>query len=286
MNFEHAYRALIKEENLAAIKAKLLADNYYTAAILEATTIKMDGDLPYLSCPIKFFEGWEQTPGMLDSTFVDFGDLLPEWDGYFYFSILFIADETDYLFGRFMPYPAVLAHELLHLKQMLRLITADPKYITRAQKYCFDATKIYDLRHGMRYEIEKIFNLEVEAHVLDWDLGIRHLVSFNANEEAKAVEYFDKNMYIQHSIAMYLCLVMMRFTQKFPSKKNDIKPIITALMNEYGKPIFGTVPLIGMSKAFMEYTKRGEDPELVQSVGFIGNESHEFDDLKKLLKKM
>ena len=46
MNFEHAYRALIKEENLAAIKAQLLENHYYTADILEATTIKMDGDLP------------------------------------------------------------------------------------------------------------------------------------------------------------------------------------------------------------------------------------------------
>ena len=38
MNFEKAYRALIKEENLAALKAKIEAFDLYSPAIREAIT--------------------------------------------------------------------------------------------------------------------------------------------------------------------------------------------------------------------------------------------------------
>ena len=285
MNFKHAYGALIKEENLAALKARLSEGGYYTPAICDAISIRMEGDLPYLYCPITLHEGWKQTPGMLDSTFIDLGSLLPEWKGDFYFSVLFMAAEEDYVFHKFLPFKATLAHELLHLKQMIGIITADPQYISRARKYCLDATKVYDLRFGLRYEIEKIFKMEVEAHVQDWDLGVRHLISVNSNEEAKAVEYSDKNMYLQHNIAVYICMIMMHFAQKFPSKNGEIKSVMNTLMNEYGKPLFGKTPLIGFYTAFMEATKRIDNPKLVQAAGFVGEESNEFEKLKKILKR-
>ena len=285
MNFEHAYRALIKEENLAALKALLLEGNYYTPAILEATTIRMNGDLPYLHCPITLYEGWEQIPGMLDSTFIGFGDLLPEWDGYFYFSILFISEESDYLFGKFLPFQAVLAHELLHLKQMIRHLTADPKLIARAQKYCLQATKVYDLRYGLRYEIDKIFRMEVEAHVQDWELGIRYTISCNPQEEAQAVQYTDSNMYIQHSISMYICSVMMNFSEKFPGKTAEIKSVLNGLLNEYGKPLFGKTPFTGFYNAFMDATKRIDNPQWTRPAGYVGQESNKFEKLAERLNK-
>ena len=204
MNYEHAYRALITPEKLPALKEQMTEFGIYSPAIIEALTIQTDGDLNYLYCPINLHEGWEQTPGMLDSTFVDFGDFLPEWKGEYYLSILFMARPDDYPFRRYMPYKAVLAHELLHLRQMIRRISADPGLIVRAKKYCFSAAKPKTALLSLRYEIEKILVMETEAHAQDWDLGIRHLIQCEKNDQAKAIEYHDKTMYIQQGISFYL----------------------------------------------------------------------------------
>lgn len=269
MNFEDAYKSLIQEQNLPALKAEMTKQHIFSAAVIEATEIRTDGEINYLYCPITLCEGYEDTPGMLNSVPVDFGDLLPEWTGYFYFSVLFVAAKEDYLFNKYVSYEATIAHELLHLKQMIRRITTDPTMITRAQKYCFSATKVYDLRHGLRYEVEKILKMEAEAHEQDWDLGVRHLIHSGGENEALAVEYFDKKTFVQHAVTLYVGTVMMNFKAKFPMKTSDIKSIMKGLLVEFGSSIYGRDAFKNFGTLFIAASERAGNSKFAHPMGFM-----------------
>ena len=102
MNFEDAYKSLIQEQNLPALKAEMTKQHIFSAAVIEATEIRTDGEINYLYCPITLCEGYEDTPGMLSSVPVDFGNLLPEWTGYFYFSVLFFFNQFQLVFVAYL----------------------------------------------------------------------------------------------------------------------------------------------------------------------------------------
>jgi uncharacterized protein YwgA len=260
MTYAQAYQALITEQNLPTIKATMTDIDLFSPQIIEAVEIRNADDLKYLYCPLDLYENWDVNAGMLDSTFVDFGDLLPEWTGNFYFPILFMCKKEDYRFHKYLPYPSVLAHELLHLRQMIDRITAEPTYITRASKCCLDATTDKNMKDGLRFEIEKIFKMEAEAHALDWDLGVRHLMQWGDGKTPTATEYTDKKMYVQHGLVTYIGATMQAFNKKFPKQTADVTKGIEALVIEFGTPYFGKMGKIGFAMALMNAFTRMQNP--------------------------
>jgi hypothetical protein len=265
MNYKQAYLGLITEQNLPALKLKMAALKMYSASIIEGIEIKNNGHINYLTCPITLYKGMEKVPGLLQSIAVDLGDLVPDWEGLFYLPTLFMAKREDYLFDKYMPYQIVLAHELLHLKQIIKKITADPQLIFRANNYCLSGTHSSTLRHGLRYEIEKIFTMELEAHVQDWDLGMRFVLHEDGVGGMKAVQYFNKDTFVKHNIALYIMEIMMAFQKKFPNRKHEIKKIVQPLLAELGASLFGTKAFDNFGSTAMAAYNYFENPGNVQS---------------------
>lgn len=268
MNYAQAYQMLITEQNLPTLKAKLTEEELFSQQVIEAVELRNSGDLRYLYCPLNLYEIKEHIAGMLDSTFIDFGDFLPEWTGKFYFPILFMPKREDYLFHRYLPYPAVLAHELLHLRQMIDRITIEPNYITRASRCCLDATTAKNVNDGLRFEIEKIFKMESEAHAQDWDLGIRHLIQWDKGVKPMATEYSDKQMYIQHGIAAYIGGITLAFNKKFPKQDAQITKGMETLVVEFGQPLFGKMGYLSFALVLMNAFSRMNDPRFTRPMLF------------------
>jgi hypothetical protein len=258
MNFEQAYRTLITAENLPVIKKMLTRDNDYSKAIIAALEIRQHNGLNYLYA--QCLDALHGRAAILDSTFIYCKDLVPEWKGLFYISVLQAVDLKKYPFEKYLPYDTVIQHELLHLRQLIARFCKDEQQILRAAHYCFAVSDSKNLEESMRYEFEKIFLFETEAHAQDWELGVHHSFSMDENRDMKAIRYDVKNTYLKNTIAYYIVEMTGMFSGKFPKESDRIRVISERLIQELGVNLFGQKPNLGMMGSLMDYMARSNNP--------------------------
>ncbi len=264
MNFEQAYRTLITEENLPAIKKMFTRDKDYSKAIIDALEIRHHNGLNYLYS--QCLDALHGRAAILDSTFIYCKDLVPEWDGLFYISVLQAVDLKKYPFEKYLPYDTVIQHELLHLRQLIARFCKDAQQILRAAHYCFAVSDSKKLEESMRYEFEKIFLFETETHDQDWELGVRHAFSMEANRDMKAIRYDTKNAYLRNSIAYYVVEMTGMFSGKFPKESARIRGISERLIQEFGVNLFGEKANLGMMATLMDYMARSNNPFFTEKI--------------------
>jgi hypothetical protein len=248
MRYEEATNLLITAENLPAIKKYLLEEDYYNKAVVNNLTIKIFEDIPYLYCPFEHYKNPQKHAALLDSTFVKLPDLIPEWQGYFNLIVIFMLKKETYTIEKYLPYMSVVAHELLHLKQLVSRFNENPNSIDYARNHCLSASKENNIRESMAYELEKIFKFEHEAHAQDWDLGVRYVLSADG-KYYNATRFEEKEKYLHHSLSYYIAAILMAYVKKFPKQGEDIKKWSTEIINQKGRNLFA-----GNYEPFMKFT--------------------------------
>ncbi|MEO0043939.1 MAG: hypothetical protein RL329_3387 [Bacteroidota bacterium] len=258
MNFEAAYRQLITAENLPAIQKMFLESADYPKAIAESLELRQANGLNYLYS--ESLDALTGRAGILRSSFIYCEDLVPAWKTMFYIPVLQTFDPKTYPFEKYLPYATVIQHELLHLRQYINLFNRDKKQIQRIHDYSLAASKPQTIESSMRYELEKIFWFETEAHRQDWDLGVRYSISVEKNRHLKAVRYDSKDKYLKHAIAYYIVELLTAYVTKFPAQKEPIRNISIRLIQELGKPLYGQSAYLGMAAQLIEHFALSDNP--------------------------
>lgn len=173
-NYEETYRYLLRPERFGQLRELMEEQNVYASLNVKDILLKNE-DFPYILFEIEADQIFAaQMVGLL----LDIDALMPGYAGDYYLPVIAMARNYDPEINRLIHLENSLAHELLHIRDMLSLIESDPSYIRRLKRYGMNAIrKAKDLKGSIDFEVSKIFHLEQQAFESDFDRGERMIMT-------------------------------------------------------------------------------------------------------------
>lgn len=237
--YEEIYRYLLKPKQFKQIRLLMKEHNIYEYMNVQDVSLK-NKDFPYILFTI---ETDQVFAAQMVGLFLEIDDVVPEYTDVFYLPIIAVARNYDAQISRLINIENSVAHELIHIKDILSLIDKDPSYIERAGKYGMNTVKdAEDLQESIDLEIFKIFYLEPQAFRSDFSKGERMIRTMVLG---KVLEYEceTETEYIEMQLCDYFGNLSEIYKEKFPDKGDIIEMHIDASVAKYGKAIFGESPL-------------------------------------------
>jgi hypothetical protein len=140
-----------------------------------------------------------------------------------------------------------LAHELIHVRDLLRWCQEDPNYPERTLRDCFTAVTRANLADSIDFETLRIFRLEPPAMRHDYDAG-EHIILTPMIFAIVFYECESRSEYLELNISSYLRRLRQQYHQKFPADRDFIELEFTRRIELYGQEVFGATPVLRVAE--------------------------------------
>jgi hypothetical protein len=149
----------------------------------------------------------------------------------FYLPILALVNPKDKI---------ALAHELLHISDLLQRVEEDPGYPAIAMRMAsYEATDDSDLEERIEFELRKVLAMETRAFQLEYKLGVRKIAVPFIHGKSYPVTCASEQEFVQFWLAEYIHRTESTFLQRFPQHAERILAAVKTLTNQYGQDLFG-----------------------------------------------
>lgn len=152
----------------------------------------------------------------------------PDGDEDYYFPVLCIPETAS---------AATIAHELLHLRDLLALIERDPSYPERALKLSVNGVEDpSDIEGSIDFELFKIFAMEPQAYRLEFEMGETWI-----DVPSAGVRYHcaTAEELVAMRLAGYVVNLERKYVEKFPGHEATIQQATRRSANHHGRGVFG-----------------------------------------------
>lgn len=256
--YKETYFRLIKETNLESIKQILRDHEYFDGATIDRITYAEADRLPYflLHVDTSDYIPWGSA-AMLNGTFVKIDALLPEWEGLFYLPLLVVREITNEKVKRFADTEHIVEHELFHLRQMIDHIDKHPEYIENSYNYSVANCDADSLKRSIRFEIGKLFSIELPAIKFDYESGERDY-HFYADGWVKTVTCKSRDEFIKCNLAADIGKLQEMYLKRFPGQEELINRTVAEEANRRGKTPFGKNAIQKLVLAYYTLRERAE----------------------------
>ena len=134
-----------------------------------------------------------------------------------------------------------IAHELLHLHDLLALIEQDPSYSVRALELSVNSVSEPSLiGNSVDFEMFKIFAMEPQAYRLEYAMGETWIDVSHAGQQLRyhctTVEEL-----VTMRLADYVETLERRYVNKFPGDAAMIRKAVRRSANHHGREVFGAM---------------------------------------------
>jgi hypothetical protein len=169
------------------------------------------------------------------------------------------------------------AHELKHVSDLMELLRREPGFAEEAERLgMFNVSDPELLEPSVRFEVRKLFLLEVPAFGHDFDDGTRDidiplLPGMNFKYCCDSREEFQRLW-----LASYLGNLRKTYAERFPESAKRIEEALAAATNEHGRALLGERPWARAMKEWHELPAR----LIAQAVGQV-RDRHRADDVAK-----
>ncbi len=244
------YFRLVTEKNLERIKKIINEHAYYTPELVKKIEYRSTGNLPYLFMHIESEEYSNNQYAMLDGIFLHINEIVPQWHGVFYLSIIILREPVNEKIKIFIDKDQDINHELYHLYQLIEYIDKKPDYIRRSMKYNVGSCSLDDLNESIKFEVGKIFNMEIPALKSDFDMGHNDILFYDEGTITK-VAINDRNEFLRYNIISYTSSLNAKYFERFPENKEEISTNFRKEINRQGKDLFGDNCLVLLMLSFL-----------------------------------
>lgn len=134
---------------------------------------------------------------------------------------------------------ATIAHELLHLNDLLALIEQDPSYTERALHLGINSiSEPSQIADSVDFELFKIFAMEPRAYRLEYEMGETWI---DASVAGQPVRYHCASVedLVIMRLADYVATLERRYVEKFPGCDAMIRTAIQRSTSQHGRQVFG-----------------------------------------------
>jgi hypothetical protein len=142
-----------------------------------------------------------------------------------------------------------LAHELLHLQDIIDMIENDSSYLEKIYKYGFENIKEGgELPESIDFEIWKNFRIEPRALENDFKNGEKLILAPFLFGMVMKYKCKTKEEYIQLKMSDYIFDLQEMYCEKFKDEKDKIGDYFKDSINKHGHKIYGDKPYEKLSE--------------------------------------
>jgi hypothetical protein len=133
-----------------------------------------------------------------------------------------------------------IAHELLHLRDLLALIEQDPSYPERALRLSINSiSESSEIADSVDFELFKIFALEPQAYRLEYEMG-ETWIEISGPGPLVRYHYATAEDLVTARMANYVATLERRYVDKFPGHEASIRHAVRRSANHHGRAVFGS----------------------------------------------
>ena len=229
MQHREIYMALLSPPLRDRLLATLEAEGILTLLKAHALQFVDASPVPYVRLAFAAGEG-----GLLahcTGVWFDVRPLVgPEGEEDYYLPVLGVPD------GASAP---TIAHELLHLHDLLALIEQDPSYPERALKLSVNSvSEPSEIADSMDFELCKIFALEPRAYRLEYEMGETWIEIPHAGQHVR-YHCATAEELVTMRLADYVATLERKYVEKFPGHEATIRQAARLASNRHGCEVFG-----------------------------------------------
>jgi hypothetical protein len=154
----------------------------------------------------------------------------PDGEEDYYLPVLCVSEDAS---------APTMAHELLHLHDLLALIERDPSYPQRALKFSVNCIEDpADIEASIEFELFKIFAMEPQAYRLEFEMGETWIDVPHARQQ---VRYYcaTAEELVTTRLADYVTNLECRYIEKFPGHEAAIRQATRLSTDHHGRETFG-----------------------------------------------
>lgn len=154
----------------------------------------------------------------------------PDGDKDYYLPVLGISENAS---------AATIAHELLHLHDLLALIEQDPSYPERALKLSINSiSEPSQIESSIDFELFKIFAMEPQAYRLEFAMGETWI---DVPDARPPVRYHcaTADELVAMRLAGYVASLECKYAKIFPGHEATILQALRRSANRHGREVFG-----------------------------------------------
>lgn len=158
------------------------------------------------------------------------------------FYLVAIACPADYhqSIKKYVNKDVSIAHELLHIRDIIMIIENDPGYLEKVFRYGFE--NIHDpadLEESIEFETGKTFKIEPQALENDFKNGENLIFAPFIFGMIMKYKCETKDEYIRLSMSNYIMDLQEMYIEKFEETQDKIKEYFKNSVNKHGRQIFG-----------------------------------------------
>lgn len=249
-NYKEIYHYLLKPDHFEQLQALMKEQNIYETLNVKEALLK-DEEFPYVLFSIETDQVFAaQMVGLL----LEIDSLVPEYTEEYYLPVIAMARNYDSEINHLINQENSVAHELIHIRDILSLIEDDPSYIQRLNRYGINVVEdVEDLQESIDFEVFKIFHLEPQAFESDFSKGERTIRTLFLGK-ILAYECETEQEYVEMQMRNYVGNLSGFYKEKFPDEDEAIEKHIKASVIKYGKDIFGEEPLQRLEELHRMYS--------------------------------
>jgi hypothetical protein len=154
----------------------------------------------------------------------------PEGEAHYYFPALSAGDEAS---------APTLAHELLHLHDLLALIERDPSYPGRALKLSINSiSDPSEIPDSIEFELSKMFAPEPQAYRLEYEMGETWI---DVPQPGQPIRYHcaTPQELVTMRMANYVAALERTYVERFAGHETTIRDAVRRSANHHGHEVFG-----------------------------------------------
>ncbi len=238
ISYKDTYYNLVKRENLEGIKRIIKDHGYYDSTSIEKIQYRELKGLPHFFLTVDSPNYTNGHYAVLDGIYLNVNSIIPLWIGKFYLSIVIIRKPTNAKIRPFIAPVTDIEHELNHLHRLIDYINKYPDYIDKSIKYNVGFCEVCNLDESIKFEVKKIFSMEIPTLILDFDIGQKDLFSYDKGTVTK-ITVNNKDDFLRYKVGQYLSELNNHYIKRFPENMQQIKNNIEKEVNRQGKILFG-----------------------------------------------
>ncbi|TMQ09083.1 MAG: hypothetical protein E6J90_38775 [Deltaproteobacteria bacterium] len=230
MRHREIYMALLSRSLRDRLLATLEAEGILTLLKARALSVVDATPLPYVRLEVNAGED-----GLVAHCTGIWFDVRPlvglEGEEDYYLPVLGVSQDAS---------GPTIAHELLHLHDMLALIEQDPSYPERALKLSINSiSDPSEIEGSIDFELFKIFAMEPQAYRLEYEMGETWIEVFDAG---RPIRYHcaTAEELVAMRMADYVASLERRYAKKFPGHEATIRQAVRVSVSHHGRAVFGS----------------------------------------------
>jgi hypothetical protein len=258
--YAETYRILITQNNVAkiwkALKRTVIPQRY---ALDELELCHDEEGFPYLSAPQSEMKGCSVGyAAMMISVFLELEPgLLGHEATEFYVPIVVLPRQFDVALGGSRD--LALRHEVLHVKDLVRLMDADRHYVDKVRELAFGSLSDDSrLAESVDFELWKQSYFEVPATKMEYAQGERTLRFPFFTTVIEHVCHSERE-YTHALLRNNVLALLERYRQRFPERAADLDGYFDSALLRHGPALFGHSASLGSITA--------ENDEFIAVVG-------------------